>query len=103
MRLRTLLRTRTTRTATNDGDGALLRNSGDEYGSRILLRMLTTELTTNQRLTNTAAGWLPNKRMKLTNLSAAPGTHTDRSAASCPCGETDGGTGSQLILGVGRT
>jgi len=40
--------------------------------------------------------------MKLTNLSAAPGTHTDRSAASCPRGATDGGTGSQLILCVRR-
>jgi len=45
----------------------------------------------------------PNKGMKLTNLSAAPGTHTDRSAASCPRGTTDGGTGSQLIPGVLRT
>jgi hypothetical protein len=31
------------------------------------------------------------------------GAHTDRSAASCPRGPTDGGTGSQLIPGVGRT
>ena len=42
--------------------------------------------------------------MKQTNLSAAPGTHTDRSAASCPrMDATGGGTGSQLIPGVRRT
>ena len=50
-------------------------------------------------------GYTPaNKGMKLTNLSAAPGTHTDRSAASCPrMDATGGGTGSQLIPGVVRT
>jgi len=44
---------------------------------------------------------LPNKRMQLTKLRAAP----ERRAEVPPCapaGETDGGTASQLIPGVRR-
>jgi hypothetical protein len=50
---------------------------------------------------------LPNKAMKLTSLSAAPGLNgtsgVDGGAASCPRGRGTAGTGSQLIAGVRRT
>src|SRR5574340_1048405 len=49
----------------------------------------------------------PNKAMKLTRLSAAPGcsmnTGTDGGAASCARGRVGGRTASQLIAGVRRT
>ena len=93
--------------------GMLLRTDGSrEYGYGAVptntayerrLRMLITATHERATSTATAVGLLPNKGMKQTNLSAAPGTHTDRSAASCPRGTTDGGTGSQLIPGVLRT
>jgi hypothetical protein len=43
----------------------------------------------------------PNKRMKLTSLSAAPGKMEVPPRA--PHGEVEGRTGSQLIRGVGPT
>jgi len=47
------------------------------------------------------------KAMKLTSLSAAPGLDgrrgVDGGAASCPRGQLDAGTGSQLIASVRRT
>ena len=49
----------------------------------------------------------PNKAMKLTSLSAAPGlngkTGVGGGAASYPRGRETAGTGSQLIAGVRRT
>ena len=49
----------------------------------------------------------PNKAMKLTSLSAAPGLNgkrgVDGGAASCPRGLGTAGTGSQLIASVERT
>ena len=49
----------------------------------------------------------PNKAMKLTSLSAAPGlsctTGVDGGAASCPRGFGTAGTASQLIAGVRLT
>ncbi len=48
----------------------------------------------------------PNKAMKLTRLSAAPGwvhVHLTRGAASCPRRLETAGTASQLIAGVLRT
>ena len=49
----------------------------------------------------------PNKAMKLTSLSAAPGldgtTGMDGGAASYPRGRGTAGTGSQLIAGVRLT
>jgi hypothetical protein len=48
----------------------------------------------------------PNKAMKLTRLSAAPGwlrEYQTRGAASCPRGHETAGTASQLIAGVLRT
>jgi hypothetical protein len=49
---------------------------------------------------------LPNRRMKQTRLSAAPGwlyRYQTRGAASCPRRQEAAGTASQLIRGVGRT
>jgi hypothetical protein len=50
-------------------------------------------------------GWimgLPNKRMQLTKLRAAP-ERQDEVPPCAPAGGTDGGTASQLIRSVGRT
>jgi hypothetical protein len=44
----------------------------------------------------------PNKRMKLTKLSAAPVGQAEVPPCA-PAGESDGGTASQLIRGVGPT
>ena len=44
----------------------------------------------------------PNKRMQLTKLRAAPVLQAEVPPCA-PAGETDGGTASQLIRGVGRT
>jgi hypothetical protein len=49
----------------------------------------------------------PNKRMKLTKLSAAPGWLSTAVRTEvpprAPAGRIDGGTASQLIRGVRRT
>jgi len=44
---------------------------------------------------------LPNKRMQLTKLRAAPVRRAEMPPCA-PAGETDGGTASQLIRGVRR-
>ncbi len=44
----------------------------------------------------------PNKRMQLTKLTAAPVLQAEVPPCA-PAGETDGGTASQLIRGVGQT
>ncbi len=49
-----------------------------------------------------SAGALPNKRMQLTKLRAAPVLRAEVPPCA-PAGETDGGTASQLIRSVGRT
>ena len=45
---------------------------------------------------------LPNKRMQLTKLRAAP-ERQDKVPPCAPAGQTDGGTASQLIRSVRRT
>jgi hypothetical protein len=45
---------------------------------------------------------LPNKRMQLTKLRAAPVRQAEVPPCA-PAGEMDGGTASQLIRSVGRT
>ena len=45
---------------------------------------------------------LPNKRMQLTKLRAAPVLRTEVPPCA-PAGRMDGGTASQLIRSVGRT
>ena len=45
---------------------------------------------------------LPNKRMQLTKLRAAPVLQAEVPPCA-PAGGTDGGTASQLIRSVGRT
>jgi hypothetical protein len=50
-------------------------------------------------------GWimgLPNKRMQLTKLRAAP-ERQDEVPPCAPAGGMDGGTASQLIRSVGQT
>ena len=44
----------------------------------------------------------PNKRMQLTKLRAAPVLQAEVPPCA-PAGESDGGTASQLIRGVGQT
>jgi hypothetical protein len=47
-------------------------------------------------------GKLPNKRMQLTKLRAAPVLQAEVPPCA-PAGQMDGGTASQLIRGVGQT
>jgi hypothetical protein len=84
--------------------GGLMAMVSRVESCRLLGRGRSRGAVARTSATGTDAEWVawPNKRMQLTKLRAAPVWQAEVPPCA-PAGETDGGTASQLIRGVGPT